>query len=178
MEKTRKTDWLLTQGYIMSSLPFKVTWHLIDKNSGKECEFRSRTDDYNLDLYRRKGYVLDRKYLDPQAWHELECGVKLPVATVKPPKHSGTIPRLAKAIKGAVGERDFWQGTPSELLALLDSRKEGIPKDAIRLSTEIMKPHITDALKAYGITVDRKRTATKRFLRLSHAVGIYSNMAV
>ena len=97
----------MAQGYRMSALPFKVTWYWIDKNDGQERELRTRTDDYNLDLYRRKGYVLDRKYLDPQAWHELEYGVKLPVLTVARPKHSGTIPRLAKAIRWAVGERDF-----------------------------------------------------------------------
>ena len=150
----------------MSSLPFKVTWYSIDKDSGKEREFISRTDDYNLDLYRRKGYVLNRKYLDPQAWHELEYGVKLPVVTAEPPKHPGRTPSLAKAIKEAVGERDFWQGTPSELLALLDSRKRGIPKDAARLSVQVMTQPVTAALKSYGIDVVRRRTNGKRLLQL------------
>jgi len=36
----------------------------------------------------------------------------------------------------------------------------------LKLSIEIMQPHITNALKSYGITVDRKRTATKRLLQL------------
>ena len=53
------------------------------------------------------------------------------------------------------------------LCVLSGSRKEGIPKDAIRLSTEIMKPHITDALKTYGISLDRKRTASRRLLQLT-----------
>jgi hypothetical protein len=162
MDKTRKAHWLLAQGYRMSSLPLKVTWYTIDKNSGQEREFISRSDDCNLELYRRKGYVLDRKFLDPQAWHELEYGVKLPTVTVVPPKHPGRTPSLAKAakaIKVAVGEQDFWQGTPSELLALIGPGKSGIPKDATRLSTKIMKPTITNALKSYGITVDCKRTA-------------------
>jgi hypothetical protein len=167
MEKTRKTHWLLAQGYRMSRLPFKVTWYWIDKNDGKERELITRTDDYNMDLYRRKGYVLDRKFLDPQAWHELEYGVKLPVVDVQQPKQSHAIPRLATAIRSAVREWDFWQGTPTELLALLDSGKQGIPKDAIRLSTKINKPHMTAALKSCGITVDRKRTPTKRLLELA-----------
>ena len=55
---------------------------------------------------------------------------------------------------------------PSGLLALIDSCTQGIPKDAIRLSTEIMKPRVTDALKTYGITVERKRTKAKRLLEL------------
>ena len=58
---------LLAQGYRMSRLPFKLTWSWIDKNDGTVSELRIRSDDYNLDLYRRKGYVLDRKFLDPQA---------------------------------------------------------------------------------------------------------------
>ena len=62
--------------------------------------------------------------------------------------------------------RDFWEGTASELLSMIDPGKVGIPKDAIRLSTEVMKPHITDALKHYGLTVHRKRTASKRLLQL------------
>ena len=54
------------------------------------------------------------------------------------------------------------------MFALIGSRKEGIPKDAIRLSTEVMKPHITDsdALKTYGLTVQRKRTPHKRLLQV------------
>ena len=52
------------------------------------------------------------------------------------------------------------------MLALIGSRKEGIPKDAIRLSTEVMKPHITDALKTYGLTVQRKRTPHKWLLQV------------
>ena len=72
MERTRKTDWLLAQGYRLSRLPFKITWYTIDKVSGKEREFISRTDDYNLGLYRSKGYVLDRKFLDPH-WHRINA---------------------------------------------------------------------------------------------------------
>ena len=148
MEKTRKTDWLIAQGYRMSSLPLFVTWYSIDKNDGKEREFRIRANDYNLDLYRRKGFVLDRKYLDPQLWHELEYGVKRSVVTVAPPEGSGTTPRLAGAIRRAMGERDFWEGTPSELFALMGAGNWGIPRTALGLSTEVMKPHMTDALKS------------------------------
>jgi len=165
--KTKKTDWLLAQGYRLSRLPFKVTWYTVDKDSGKEREFISRSDDYNLDLYRRKGYVLDRKYLDPQLWNELEYGVKLPVVDVQQPKHLGRTLRLAKAIKVVVGEQDFWQGTASQLLALIGPGKRGIPKDAASLSTKIMKPRVTAALKAYGLTVQRKRTPTKRLLSIT-----------
>ena len=161
----------MAQGYRLSRLPFKLTWYWLDKNTGQEREVRIVANDYNLDLYRRKGYVLDRKFLDPQAWHALEYGVKLPALDVEQPNQTGTIPRLAKAIRSAVQERDFWQGTASELLELIGPGKSGIPKDAGSLSTQIMKPHITDALKTYGITVQRKRTASERLLQLSHSVA-------
>ena len=160
MERTKKHDWLIAQGYRTSTLPPVVTWYTKDR------ELKGRTDDYTLGLYRSKGFVLDRKYLDPQLWHELEYGVKRSVVTVAPPEHSGTTPRLARAIRRAMGERDFWEGTPSELLALIGSRKECIPKNAVWLSIEVMKPHMTDALKTHGITVQRKRTASRRLLQL------------
>ena len=62
--------------------------------------------------------------------------------------------------------RDFWKGTATELLSMIDSGELGIPKDGTRLSGEITKPHIADALKAYGLTVHRKCTVNKRLLQL------------
>ena len=63
--------------------------------------------------------------------------------------------------------RDFWEGTASELSSMIDPGKVGIPKDSTRLSTAVMKPHLTDALKTYGLTVEQKRTASKGLLRFS-----------
>ena len=172
MERASKADWLIAQGYRTSTLPPVVTWYTKDR------ELKGRTDDYTLGLYRSKGFVLDRKFLDPQLWNELEYGVNRSVVTVKPPEHSGMTKGLARAIKGAVGERGFWQGTPSELLALIGSQKQGIPKTALGLSIEVMKPHMTDALKSYDMTVERKGTESKRFLQLSRSVDASGNMAV
>ena len=61
MDRTRKMEWLIAQGYRPSTLPPIVTWYLVDKNTGMERELRGRTDDYTLNLYRGKGFVLDRK---------------------------------------------------------------------------------------------------------------------
>jgi hypothetical protein len=92
MGKARKDHWLIAQGYRTTTIPPIVTWYLIDKNTGMERELRGRTDDYTLNLYRGKGYVLDKKYLDPQLWNELEYGDNRPIVTVEPPEHSGTTP--------------------------------------------------------------------------------------
>ena len=86
MERTSKTDWLIAQGYRPSTIPPVVTWYVTDKNTGRERELRGRTDDYTLALYRGKGFVLDRKFLDSQLWHELEYGTKRPSMTVEPPR--------------------------------------------------------------------------------------------
>ena len=159
MEKTRKTDWLVAQGYRPSTLLPIVTWYAPGR------EFRGRTDDYTLNLYRGKGFVLDRKYLEPQLWHELEYSIPRPRMTVEPPRPPTRTPRLARAIRGAISGRDFWEGTSSELLSLIGSQGPGIPTIAAWLSIEVMKPHITDALKHYGLVAARRRSNGKRSLQ-------------
>ena len=64
IERRRKTDWLIAQGYRSSTLPPIVTWYTKDR------ELKGRTDDYTLNLYRAKGFVLDKKHLDPDLWDE------------------------------------------------------------------------------------------------------------
>ena len=86
MERTRTIHWLVAQGYRLSTIPPVVTWYVTDRNTGKERELRGRTDDYTLNLYRGKGFVLDRKFLDPQLWHGLEYGILRPSKTVEPPQ--------------------------------------------------------------------------------------------
>ena len=161
MDKTPRGLWLSQQGYHPGKLPPRVTWY------GQGKSFTGATDNYTIDLNRSKGYVLAPKFLDPQLWGELElCLARTRIAV-----HAGAppdvTPSLADAIAGTMIERDFGEGTASELLTLINSGGEGIPKDAIRLSTEVMKPQVTDALKPYGLKVHRKRTASKRLLQLS-----------
>ena len=76
------------------------------------------------------------------------------------------------AIRRAMSERDFWQGTPSELLALIGARKDGLAKDAIRLSTGVVKAQVANALKPYGLIVHRKCTPDKWLLQLEGSVEI------
>ena len=89
MERTRKTHWLLAQGYRLSTIPPVVTWYVTDKNTGRERELKGRTDDYTLNLYRGKGFVLDRKFLDPHLWYELEYVLESPRMAVEPPTPLG-----------------------------------------------------------------------------------------
>jgi len=49
--------------------------------------------------------------------------------------------------------------------------------DSAKVVLETNELTITSALKSYGITVDRKRTATKRLLQLSRSVDTSGNMA-
>ena len=77
-----------------------------------------------------------------------------------------------------MSERDFWQGTPSELLAMIGSSKQGIPKTALGLSIEVMQPQVTDALRLHGIGIARRRSNGKRLLQLSHSVDTSGNMTV
>jgi len=47
--------WIFMQAYHVSSFPPSVTWYSLDR------EFTGRTDNYTLDLYLGKEYVLDMK---------------------------------------------------------------------------------------------------------------------
>ena len=78
-------------------------------------------------------------------------------------------PRLVNAIRIAMGERDYWQGTASELLVLIDSRKQGIPTSASKLSIVLGMPNMIDALKFYDITVDRQRSGGARLIILTRS---------
>ena len=66
-----------------------------------------------------------------------------------------------------MGERDSWEGTASELLALIGDSSEGMPKQPDKLSSELMQDYIADPLASYGITIERVCTSEKRTLRLS-----------
>jgi hypothetical protein len=63
--------------------------------------------------------------------------------------------------------RNYWEGTASELLSLIGESGHGIPPVHNRLSAELLQPYITDALDAHGITIQREGTSGRRTLRLS-----------
>ncbi|MQF49066.1 hypothetical protein FIM08_04125 [SAR202 cluster bacterium AC-647-N09_OGT_505m] len=160
--------WIFMQGYHTSSLPPRVTWYAPGR------EFIGRTDNYTMDLYRGKGYVLDKRFLDPMLWdarvnhvHGASRTPSKPCSIViKPPQPSSETPRLARVLIGVMDDRDYWEGTASELLSLIGDVRD-IPKLHNRLSAELIQPYMTDALDAHGITVRRERTSERRMLRLS-----------
>ena len=161
--------WIFMQGYHTSSLPPRVTWYSVDR------EFIGRTDNYTLDLYRGKGYVLDRRFLDPMTWDsrvnhlhgDSRTTTKPCSIVITPHEPSNETPRLARVLIGVMDDRDYWEGTASVLLALIGDRGDDIPTVHNRLSAELMQDYITDALDAHGITIQRERTSEIRTLRLS-----------
>ena len=67
---------------------------------------------------------------------------------------------MARALIGAMDNRDYCEGTASELLSLIGDRGHGIPRLHNRLSAELMQTYITGALDARGITVQRERRSS------------------
>jgi hypothetical protein len=161
--------WIFMQGYHTSSLPPRVTWYAPGR------EFTGRTDNYTLELYRGKGYVLDRRFLDPMTWDarvnhvhgDSRITTKPCSIVITPHEPSSETPRLARVLIGVMDNRAYWEGTASELLSLIGEYGHGIPRLHNRLSAELMQTYITDALDAHGITVQRERTSERRTLRLS-----------
>ena len=49
-------------------------------------------------------------------------------------------PSLADALIGVMADRDYWEGTASELLSLIGDRGYGIPRLHNRLSAELLQP--------------------------------------
>ena len=90
---------------------------------------------------------------------------------ITPHEPSNETPRLARVLIGVMDDRDYWEGTASELLSLIGDRGDGIPQIHNRLSAELLQPFITDALDAHGITVQRERTSERRTLRLSRILS-------
>ena len=132
--------WIFMQGYHTSSLPPRVTWYAPGR------EFTGRTDNYTLDLYQSKGQVLDKRFLDTMIRdsrvnhvHGDSSTPSKPCSTViKSPQPSRETPRLARALIGVMDDRDYWEGTASELLSLIGDRGNGIPRLHNRLSAELM----------------------------------------
>ena len=106
MERRQRDVWLIMQGYHRHKLRPKITWY-----GYQGREFQGQSDDYTIDLYRGKGFVLDRKFLDPDQWQHLEY-----VIAEKPTEQ---FPCLADSVIGFMKELPTWEGTATELIELM-----------------------------------------------------------
>ena len=172
---TKQHIWLRMQGLNPNNLPRTSTWYTKD---GRECE--GKMDTYNIDLYRSKGYVLDKKYRHRITWYALEYGghewldeqLRKDFNAIGTPDITGQkdtpedVPALATAVLGFMEGRDNFEGTASLLLEKLPG-KVGVPRTPIKLSAEIIQPRVTDVLESNGIEVTRYRTAKERILLIT-----------
>ena len=79
--------------------------------------------------------------------------------------------QLAKAINSTLPRlpEDFWEGTATELLAVMGSQPDGVPRHVIGLSTVLGKAHVINALSQdYGITVHRTIVGGRRLIQLRY----------
>ena len=73
---------------------------------------------------------------------------------------------LKEAVAGFMKGKDVWEGTATELLAILGGSTNAIPVDATRLSKSLGKS--ASQQDDWSIAVERTKTAKKRGIRLSH----------
>ena len=137
----------------MNKYPEKVTWKKPDG-----MMFTSRPDEYHRKLYESKGYTLITM---PES---ATSGSSIVTTATKPKDTTG---RLADALIGVLHNKRFWQGTATELLAIIDTGGEDIPSVPNRLSSQIVQPHVIEILRGHGISVERRRTGRERTIVLS-----------
>lgn len=154
MERRSIDVWLTMQGYHRHNLPPRITWY-----GYQGREYMGQTDPYTLSNNRRKGHVLHKDYLNPDKWQVLEFNVPIPAAQDKPV--------IVKAIMAFMDDREYWQGSASEMMPLLQSRHDDIPDNAISLAMEVLRPEILKWLEDVGITVEKKRTASSRVIAIT-----------
>ncbi len=87
---------------------------------------------------------------------------------IPPPKRNATM-TLADAVAGLMQGMDTWEGTASELLAMLDGATPELPVDATRLSKALNK--LASQLAVRGVSVEHVKTAKRRDIRLLRRYG-------
>ena len=155
MERRQRDVWLSMQGYHRHQLRPKITWYGYEGR-----EFKGQSDNYTIDHYRTKGFVLQRKFLDPDQWQYLEYVIEDANIT--------RLPRLATAIVALLHGRDSWKGTASELRKVLGSGEFKVNDNVTpaRLSEALAWPEMIEALESKGISVERTRTSSSRTISL------------
>ena len=132
--------WLQTQGIDRpDQLPRKSLWYKPDGTSSL-----GPSDPYHLGLYRRRGMTL-----------------KAPVSAAQehqPPRVP--MPSIARQVVSLLGQGARWEGSASELAAIIGSRTP------TGLSRALGSPRVNAALAAAGVTVERGYRGNGRVLRL------------
>jgi hypothetical protein len=119
--------WLQTQGIDRpDQLPRKSLWYKPDGTSSL-----GPSDPYHLARYRQRGMTLKPPTITPESVHR------------------EPMPLVAKKVLRVLGEDQRWEGSASELAAIIGSRTP------TGLSRALGTPKVTGALSAAGVTVRR-----------------------
>ena len=135
---TEDRNWLRSQGVDRpEALPRKSLWYHPDGRSSI-----GPSDPYHLGLYRRRGLTL------------------VPPAPPEPKPRTVPVPAIARQVLYLLGQGERWEGSASELAAIIGSRTP------TGLSRALGTPKVTGALSAAGVTVERGYRGNGRVLRL------------
>ena len=102
------------------------------------------SDPYHVARYRQRGMTLK---------------APLPVALEPQPKRV-PMPSIARQVVSLLGQGERWEGSASELAAIISSRTP------TGLSRALGSPRVNAALAAAGVTVERGYRGNGRVLRL------------
>ena len=137
---TEDRNWLQTQGIDRpDQLPRMSLWYRPDGSSSM-----GHSDAYHVARYRQRGMTL-----------------KAPVLNVQ--EHQPTrvpMPSIARQVVALLGQQQRWEGSASELAAMIGNRTP------TGLSRALGSPRVHAALTAAGVTVRRGYGRNGRVLRL------------
>jgi len=135
---TEDRNWLRSQGIDRpETLPRKSLWYKPDGSSSM-----GHSDAYHVARYRQRGMTLKPPTITPE------------------PVHRGPMPLAAKKVLRVLGEDQRWEGSASELAAMIGNRT---PTGLSRL---LGTPKVSAALASAGVTASRGYRGNGRVLRL------------
>ena len=173
-EAVEDRRWLASQGFSPATLPKRATWYRYDGLPLHNLP----TDPYHRRRYRERGCTLKPPsgtgvLSVESATQETQPADANSFESVVPKPRTS---RLSRRVLRVLDGKDSWEGTATELMAILDSyappggwphKVLGMPRNPARLSKEIITPNVTAALKSSGVTVARGFRGHERVLRLS-----------
>jgi hypothetical protein len=132
--------WLNEQGFrSLAEVPRMAMWYRPDGSS-----HIGHADAYHLHLYRLRGMTL-----------------KAPVSAAQEPQPRRVpVPSIARKVLSLLGQGERWEGSASDLAAIMGSRTP------TGISRALGTPKMAVALAAAGVTVERGYRGNGRVLRL------------